>query len=468
MRLSFQVFILVAALASSTEIPAAQVETSERAQARRLLLEASRLIDEVPESQRSSAVANIASQLAHSGDLEDALRVSQSQKNPGDQDLATGLIAWNLVQQGNVGQALRLVESISNEQNRERQYAPLAALLAEKGDLTGALRIVQIIREPQGRVSILVQIAQQKARSKNRDVAGATEVLHQAMEIAEELVHENASNANLLSEIAATQSEIGDTTGALRTLGELSAIAHQYAGPEGNGLLLHLLGCAQAQAGDLVGALQTHEDMVLRSNSGSNSDIVLMTIAEEQAKQGLMADALQSADRISDNNLRSATLRQVAIARGTNRTLQDAMEAIHRIPNSASRSEAIGALALEQAVAGNPAAALTAERALEFANEAGSGSVSSDRGREMIAVTRAIFGDFAGAEEIIKSMPEPESRVWPLWNLTSMLTEAGRETEALTLAEDENAPLPKLHALLGTAQGLLTRVASKERTSASK
>ena len=468
MRLSFPVFILVAALASSTEIPAAQVETSERAQARRLLLEASRLIDEVPESQRSSAVANIASQLAHSGDLEDALRVSQSQKNPGDQDLATGLIAWNLVQQGNVGQALRLVESISNEQNREGQYAQLAALLAGKGDLTGALRIVQIIREPQGRVSILVQIAQQKARSKNRDVAGATEVLHQAMEIAEELVHENASNANLLSEIAATQSEIGDTTGALRTLSELSAIAHQYAGPEGNGLLLHLLGCAQAQAGDLVGALQTHEDMVLRSNSGSNSDIVLMTIAEEQAKQGLMADALQSADRISDNNLRSATLREIAIARGTNRTLQDAIEAIHRIPNSASRSEAIGALALEQAVAGNPAAALTAERALEFANEAGSGSVSSDRGREMIAVTRAILGDFAGAEEIINSMPEPESRVWPLWNLTSMLTEAGRETEALTLAEDENAPLPRLHALLGTAQGLLTRVASKERTSASK
>jgi hypothetical protein len=227
MHLSFPMFMLVAALAGSTEILAAQVETSERAQARRLLLEASRLIGEVPESQRSSAVANIASQLSRSGDLEDALRISQSQKNPGDQDSATGLIAWNLVQQGNVGQALRVVESISNEQNREGQYAQLAALLAGKGDLTGALRIVQISREPQGRVSVLVQIAQQKARRKNRDVAGATEVLHQAMEIAEELVHENASNANLLSEIATTQSEIGDTTGALRTLSELSAIAHQ-------------------------------------------------------------------------------------------------------------------------------------------------------------------------------------------------------------------------------------------------
>jgi tetratricopeptide (TPR) repeat protein len=468
MRLSVPVFILVAALASSTEVPAAQLETSERAQARRLLLEASRLIDEVPESQRPSAVANIASQLLRSGDLEDALRLSQSQKNPGDQDLATGLIAWNLVQQGNVGQALRLVERISSEQNREGQYAQLAALLSEKGDLIAALRIVQMRREPQVRVSILVQIAQQKARSKNKDVAGAAEVLGQAMKIAEELVHNNASNANLLPGIATTLSEIGDTAGALRTLEELSAIAHQYAGPESSGLLLQLLGCAQAQVGDLVGALQTHEELVRMSNLGSNSDIVLMTIAEEQAKQGLMADALQNADRISDDNLRSAALREVAIARGTHGTLQDALEAIHRIPNSASRSEAIGALALEQAVTANPAAALTAERALEFANEAGSDSVSSDRGREMITVTRAILGDYSGAEEIIRSMPEPESRVWPLWNLTSMLTEAGRETEALTLAEGENAPLPKLHALLGTAQGLLARVASEEGASTRK
>lgn len=457
MRLSVPVFILVSALASPTEISAAQLETSETAQARRLLLEASRLIDGVPESQRSSAVANIASQLSRSGDLEDALRVGQSQKNPGDQDLATGLIAWNLVQQGNVGQALRLVESISNEQNREGQYAQLAALLADKGDLLGALRIVQMRRKPQVRVSTLVQIAQQKARSKNKDVAGAAEVLRQAMEIAEELVHENASNANLLPGIATTLSEIGDTAGAQRTLEELSAIGHQYKGPEGNGLLLQLLGCAQAQVGDLVGALRTHEEMV----QGSNSDSVLMAIAEEQAKQGLMADALRIAERISEVNLRSSTFRSIAIVRGKHGTLQDAIEAIDRIPDSASRSEAIGVLALEQAVVDNPAAALTAQRALEIANEVSSGSVSSGRGMEMIAVARSALGDFAGAQEILRSMPEPESRVWPLWNLTSMLAEAGRENEAVTLAEDEDSPLPKLYALLGTAQGLLTRAARK-------
>ena len=86
----------------------------------------------------------------------------------------------------------------------------------------------------------------------------------------------------------------------------------------------------------------------------------------------------------------------------------------------------------------------------------------------MIAVTRSVLGDFAGAQEIVRGMREPESRVWPLWNITSMLAEAGRENEAVTIAEDEDSPQPKLYALLGTAQGLLTRAASEAQASTAK
>src|SRR5262249_5651267 len=215
---------------------------------------------------------------------------------------------------------------IPDERNREGQYGPMAAILLEKGDLAGALRIAQMNRNPQGHVSILIQIAQQKARSKNKDVAGASEVLKQAMKITEGLVKESAGSATLLPEIATTQWEIGDKARAVRTLGELSAIAHEYSGSEGNGFFLQLLGSAQARTGDIVGALQTYDEMA----PGSNSDFVMMSIATEQAKQALMADALQSADRISDANLKSATLREVAIVRGTHGTLEDAIEAIHR------------------------------------------------------------------------------------------------------------------------------------------
>lgn len=289
-------------------------------------------------------------------------------------------------------------------------------------------------------------------------------MLKQAKQLAEELIQEDASNATLLAGLATTEREIGDTAGAFSTLAELSAIAHQHQGAQSEGLLLQLLGCAQAQSGDLLGALQTEEEIA----RGTNADVVLMTTAGEQAKQGLMVDALQSAERIFDQNLRSSALRSVAIVRGEHGTLQDAIEAIERIPNDASRGEAIAALALEQAVADNPAAPLTAQRALEFSRDAGSGSVSSGKGLEMVAVTWCVLGDFTGAEDLIKSMPEPESRVWPLWNLTSMLAEAGRANEAVAVADDESAAYPKLYALLGTAQGLLSHALAEEKAAAKK
>jgi hypothetical protein len=102
------------------------------------------------------------------------------------------------------------------------------------------------------------------------------------------------------------------------------------------------------------------------------------------------------------DTLKSSALRSIAIARGTHGTLQDALEALDKIPDSASRSEAIGALALEQAVVENPAAAFTVQKALEFTKQAN--SVSSNKGLEMIAVTRSVLGDFAGAQEIVRSL----------------------------------------------------------------
>jgi hypothetical protein len=72
---------------------------------------------------------------------------------------------------------------------------------------------------------------------------------------------------------------------------------------------------------------------------------------------------------------------------------------------------------------------------------------------EFIAVTRGLLGDFTGAEAMISRM-DSETRAWPLQNLTGMLVRAGRETEAVSLAESQSAPHPKACALLGIATAL--------------
>jgi hypothetical protein len=59
-----------------------------------------------------------------------------------------------------------------------------------------------------------------------------------------------------------------------------------------------------------------------------------------------------------------------------------------------------------------------------------------------------MLGDFAGAQEIVQNMAEPESRIWPLWNITSMMSEAGRADEALALAENQDSAYLKAYAPL--------------------
>jgi len=49
-------------------------------------------------------------------------------------------------------------------------------------------------------------------------------------------------------------------------------------------------------------------------------------------------------------------------------------------------------------------------------------------------------------------------KVWPLWNLTEMLVHAGREAEAISLAECQSAPYPKAYSLLGTATALIEKL----------
>jgi hypothetical protein len=77
-----------------------------------------------------------------------------------------------------------------------------------------------------------------------------------------------------------------------------------------------------------------------------------------------------------------------------------------------------------------------------------------------VALTRAILGDNAGAREALIRL-EPDARAWPLSSITSFMAESGHADEALMLAANEDLPLAKANALLGTARGMLNRIRTK-------
>jgi hypothetical protein len=128
-----------------------------------------------------------------------------------------------------------------------------------------------------------------------------------------------------------------------------------------------------------------------------------------------------------------------------------ALSTIDGIQSAGERAYALSELALEQAEKKDPAAALIVELATEAALKAGNETKPYVFG--YIAVTRGMLDDFTGAEAMMSRMDD-EARVWPLQNLTGMLVRAGRETEAISLAESQTGPHPKACALLGIATAL--------------
>jgi tetratricopeptide (TPR) repeat protein len=452
-------FLLVAATVCLPCLLKAQQGLDDVVEARRLLLEASHLVKDIPKVQQASAVANIASQLMRAGDLPDALATTRLLKDPNDLALANGSVAWQLANTGSFPRALALVESASDGPIVDGNYQTLAGLAAHKGDLEVALKIAH--RIPPNSVELteaLLRVAIEAA--KGGDVPRAREVIGEALRTCEAAILENGDKALELPQIARTQIEIGDTPGAGATLSRFSDIAPHRKTDDAS-RFLEQLGSVQAQMGDIVGAQGT-----LRELPPGLSDGVLSAISEEQAKQDLVVDALASSARLSNPQVRSASLRQIAIIRGAQGTLHDAREAIDQISQPAARAEAVATLALQQAINENPAASSTLQVAWEFATVPGSDT--SWYALQEIAVTRAILKDFAGAQQIVRSMTDLESRMWPLWNITSMMVDAGQTQEAIALAEDQDSAYPKAYALLGTASGILDRLEVEAKARAGK
>jgi hypothetical protein len=451
MRRTSLTVLLFTALVLGTTAPVKPQDVNPREEARRILLEASQLIRDIPEGQQMSAAANIAGQLARAGDLPAALATVHSLKNSADQTLPLGILAWWMDHAGNSAGALNLLESSDLGQNKAQAYQQLALSHLDRGDSSGALQVMNLIQaNPYLRIEMFVRIAERKGKSS--DLTGAREAIREALNVVERTRKEDPQCLGALVGIAGAQADIGDQAAAFDTLNLFSEMVHQFQPEEGmvsKDSLLRQLAVGQAQIGDLVGAFRTIEELP----EGSLRDLPLGSIANQQAKIGDFREALFTVSLISEPQMKVLQLREIAALEGTTGKPLEALEAVDRIANAGDRAYALGTLALDQAEKEDPAASSTLKLALQAANE--SDAKVPGHVFECIAVTQAVLKDYAGAQESVANMNEAASRVWPLWNITSMMAEAGDAEGALSLAANEQAAHPKAYALLGTAQGIL-------------
>jgi hypothetical protein len=72
-------------------------------------------------------------------------------------------------------------------------------------------------------------------------------------------------------------------------------------------------------------------------------------------------------------------------------------------------------------------------------------------------VTRADLGDFPGALQMIREMKDGHP-VWPLWNITELMAQAGRTSDAVALARAQELPRARAYGLLGAATSMLEQI----------
>jgi len=422
--------------------------------ARQLLLEASALIKDIPKLQQESAVANVSGQLTRAGDLADAL-ATVHQLKPDRQGLAMGSIAWTLVDKsGDAAQSLSLLRVTNESQDTDVGYEQVAQLLAQKRDFPQALQVAHLIKDRYRLVEALVRLAVE--RSKAGDLVDTSRALDEALDVAEEETRKDPAHAGTLSQIASAQAETGEMPETSLALRRLYATAYSQNAETSDTNPLRDLAATEARIGNLVDAAE-----IIPALPRASADFVYMTIAQEIAQHGTLDDALAAVSKISDPGMRNATLREIAIIR--RRYTNDALEAIERMDSASRRAEAITAVALEQAQNGDTTAYQTLQH-WQFST----GGDFGERGeaREAAVVTYGLLGDFASAERMLATIEEPESRVWPLWNITHFLVSSGYAVEAFELARQEDAAYPKVYALLGTAMGILDRVESESKAHA--
>jgi len=448
-RTFHRVLLLGVALSAA---PAAIAQgTIQVTEVRRILREASDLIRSIPATQQQSAVANIANLQTMAGDLPGALATVNQLPNPSAQAMPLTSVIWAMDALGDFAGALQLVASAEDSQTKAVGYHQLAMAHARRGDFEGALQIAAMIQgHPEYQVQALVVIAQQQSKAGDNNGAART------LEVAIAAVDQNRDNvpwaADLLISISAVQAEIGNRSAALMTLDRYSQIAMKGETPVEKQNLIKQLAIGQAGIGDFFLATET----AMQLPHGDSHDAAFFSIAIDQAKGGDSSGAVSAAASIGRDDLREIAFGEIANRQYASGDFVGSHETLQLLAGDEQRAIWFANLALEQADKGDPNADSTLQKALEAAHKAGDNN--SPRLTELIAVGRALLGDTLGAREMVADMKNPETRVWPLWNLTEIMAKSGDLQGALSLAENETDPYPKTFALLGTAKGLLDQI----------
>lgn len=312
---------------------------------------------------------------------------------------------------------------------RENALRGIAAGQAEVGGFDAALEAAALIEDEYIRTDAWRHIAIAQARAGDRASAG--KLLDKVLQTVTAFKNVHLIRVEALVATAEAQAQIGNVPGAIKTA---VGVGNLHAKAEG----LRKISIVQARAGDLKGALETAATIVDERMKAQ----ALKGIATARAEAGDREGALQTAAGIRDPYLMAGALRKIAVAPPILKDRTAALDLLGQALNSArtiqdenEKVDAVGAIALAYAEAGDVPGAVKTVSTIEgifagkpFPDTAVTTKAEALRG---IAIAQAKAGDIRGALQTARSIMNPYMQVSALAEIAGAQAERGDRNAAV-------------------------------------
>jgi tetratricopeptide (TPR) repeat protein len=471
-RTSIKLAVLFAAVVPILALPQeiAGTEAPSIEEIRSILHIASALVPQIEKTQQGSVASNIAAQQARLGDPNEGLATINEVQDQQSRQFATRFFASNVARFGDENRARSLVENSvpGNGADKAQAYSLVAQALVERKSLNEALNLADRIQNCDdffGKINVLVQTLMtiRSAQHKADDLVGADVTLNLALNAVEreaehpfEGTFAQSMPAGAYQTIAMELAKEGYRSEALRIIERIYRLIAEAPDQKHRQDTIFTLGNAWASLGELEAAREVAEQLV----PGQQREGVLMVIADKQATDSEPLDALPQAMALTYEPWRIGSLRLIADSLAASGNYMQALSTIDLIDDAGERAYGFSEVAYEQARKNDPSASAFLQLAWDAARKAGNETQPFVFGQ--IAVGRGMTGDIAGALEVLDRMAERD-RWWAVESLSAILVHAGREPEAIALAEGQQTAYPKATAYLGIASQLIA-----ERDAASR
>ena len=298
-------------------------------------------------------------------------------------------------------EAVRRAVSLLDEADRASEYACVAETQAMTGDAAEAKNTALLITDNDTRENACV-----KVQAKLGDVAGAKRTASQIVD--------DAYKAMAYEDIAQSQLEVGDATGARQTLAEAGKVVSRLGRNSGGqfasaALIYKSIAKAQIKAGDLPGARQSLDGSraaVAHMRPGwDNPASYYAKIANEQVKAGDLSGAQQSLEeagktvaQYSNNQDQADAYAAMAEAYVRSGDLATAKKIAAEPTEIFAKLSAYVRIVTMQAAAGDIAGAKETTASVKEL----SGNVLGDEAYAKIALAQVKAGDVLAARETLK------------------------------------------------------------------